>query len=221
LSGPKKKTRPKNVSSIVFLPKDVELRPTGPVSVVILDPTNPRNAAFCRALLNNENSLSSFLPQSKFRRPSGQSFGPKFGQVPNFEMRTRETPPVRSGWTISIRRGHANWRRSLAFREVMAPGFSRLMRKLKDSTARFFWISRGQIRPQARQVARAYRQQREVLGCAVIPRFIGGAAGGVFTRNSVWPFKIYAKALAFPTNGCFGSDTRATTSAYRTRTGLL
>lgn len=56
----------KNTSSIVFLPKNVELPPATPVNVVILDPSSPRNAAFCSAVLKNENSLSSFLPLGKF-----------------------------------------------------------------------------------------------------------------------------------------------------------
>jgi hypothetical protein len=33
------------------------------MTVVVLDPSNSRNLAFCRALLRQDNSLSSFLPQ--------------------------------------------------------------------------------------------------------------------------------------------------------------
>jgi hypothetical protein len=49
--------------SIAFLPKDLELHPSTPLTVLILDPSNSQNPAFCRALLGNHNSLSSFLPQ--------------------------------------------------------------------------------------------------------------------------------------------------------------
>jgi hypothetical protein len=50
--------------SIAFLPNDVELHPSTAMSVVILDPSNASNIAFCRALLGRNNSLSSFLPQN-------------------------------------------------------------------------------------------------------------------------------------------------------------